>query len=272
MSDDTRDTFDTKPPSSEELLDELGSLKELLDEELENATVYSSVDEISSVEEYLRLKQAADAAGIGIEEYLEQQATTASDDETLELLEPGEEEIPLLDEVVETVSTEPEPSLVEEAAAEHIPTTAEATTVEEYFAAVAAAKHPQRPTTAPLPDNVVEDAIPTLDEVVVPEEAIPVLDEVVAEEDDIPLLEEAVADAGEVPTLDEVVPVDADIPLLDELVVEESSAIEPGMSMEEMQELVDLLVNRKLERLKPELEKEVMSELQKLLPLSALKP
>lgn len=96
MSDnENRDLFDTGTPPQTDLLDELGSLKDLLDEELEaKSTPPTSVHEIRSVKEYMQLKEEAEAAGISLEEFLTQRAAEA---------EAGSEEeaIPMLDEVVE---------------------------------------------------------------------------------------------------------------------------------------------------------------------------
>ncbi len=253
MRDENNDTS-TEPHSPGELLDELGSLKELLDEQHESVVPYTSVNEISSVEDYLQLKKQADNAGVGIEEYLNQQAEAAASSDELELLDEEGDEVPLLDEVF-AFEQEPDSDgdallleLAEEE--EHTPSTAEATTVEEYFAAVAAAKHHPHAEQAepPLLDEVIE--VPPVDE------TIPVLDEVVSPDEAIPLLDEVVEDDA--------------IPVLNEVTTQGDTGPEAELTLDEVQELVDLIVSRKLQQLKPELEKEVMAELQKLLPLSAL--
>ncbi len=255
MRDDI-DPFTEKPSSSGELLNELGSIKELLDEELQQrrAAPATAIEEIGSVEEYLRLKQAAEEAGQGIEAYLASQNETAESNAELELLEDEEDAFPVLDEIVTLDDDEQGESelggdsLLMELAVEEEqpPSTAEATTVEEYFAAVVAAKHKEhRPSTRSLPKAPEEENIPLLDEVVEPDENIPLLDVVTTNEEAIPVLADIATDSS-------------------------AAAEESGMSLDEMQELVDLIVNRKLQHLKPELEKEVMNELQKLLPLSAL--
>lgn len=254
---DNHDDHLTEPHSPGELLDELGSLKALLDEEHESALPYTSVNEISSVEDYLQLKRRADSAGMDVEAYLHQQAEPQAEEHTVEGLEPlddDDESIPLLDEVYFIEDEEEDggdgDALLQQVADEeesHIPSTDEATTVEEYFAAVAAAK---RPTEVP------HEAPPLLDEVVTSEEAVPVLDEVFSIEEEIPVLDEVFIAEEAIPVLDEVAP-------------DSTTADEEVMSLEEVQQLVDLIVSRKLEHIKGELEKEVMGELQKLLPLSA---
>ena len=174
MSDD-KDNLDTEQQSSDELLDELGSLKELLNKEPDNAAHYTTVEEISSVEDYLRIKQQAAEAELSIEEYLSQQATSQTDSEEVELFEIVEEE--------ETISSS---------------------------------------------DKISENSIPVLDEVVTSEDAIPVLEEVANEDSEAP---------------------------------------ENTLSLEDIQELVSLIVERKLQHLKPELEQQTLKELKKLLPL-----
>ena len=218
MSDDNDNLF-TEQHSPGELLNELGSLKELLDEELESVVPYTSVEEISSVEDYLRLKQQAATAELSIEEYLSQQITAQPVSDELEVLE-------IIDEVYSVDDEEKIDSdslLLEIAEEEELtPTTAEATTVEEYFAAVVAAKYPQ---------SGVEPEAPVLDEVVetpaVGKAQIPVLEEVFTPEDAIPRLDEVVA-------------------------TEHPDDTQNELSLEDMQDLVGLIVNRKLQRLKPE--------------------
>lgn len=262
MSDDNDDLF-TEHHTPGELLDELGSLKELLDEEYEGVVPYTSVSEISSVEDYLQLKKQADSAGMEIEAYLHQQAEAQQtqpvepDGEVLELLEDDDEAIPLLDEVylVEDESDEGGEEdgdslllkVAEDEAEEpvHPPSTDEATTVEEYFAAVAAKRPHIEPQQTPAQRNkkvTSEEAIPVLDEVFTTDEAIPVLDEVFS--------------------------ADEAVPVLDEVATDNAFDTDEVMSLNDVQQLVDLIVSRKLEHLKAELEKEVMGELQKLLPLS----
>jgi hypothetical protein len=100
MSDnENRDLFDSDKPPQSELLDELGSLKELLDEEVEqNSAPITSVSEIRSVKEYVQLKQEADEAGLSLEAFLQERAAQTQAPETA----PGEEDdIPMLDEVVD---------------------------------------------------------------------------------------------------------------------------------------------------------------------------
>jgi hypothetical protein len=222
------------------LLNELGSIKELLDEELgrERAAPVTSIEQIGSVEEYLRIKQAADSAGLSISAYMEQEEATQNEAE-LELLEGDDENIPTLDEVVGLDEAEHDGySLLREVADEE--ERAPATTVEEYFAAVAAAKRGGEDTSMAVPS--APQAAPHPVDVVPPP---PLLDEAANTDDDVPLLEEVASEAGPATT-------------------------GGGVSMDEMQDLVDLIVNRKLQQLKPELEKEVMAELQKVLPISAL--
>ncbi len=249
-----------KHSSSGDLLNELDSIKELLDEELQQsrAAPATSIEEIGSVEEYLRIKQEAEHAGLGMEAYLAQQESMPEDE--LELLDDDDEEgLPVLDEVVTLDEEETDEAaqdgdaLLRELAEEeeHSPSTAGATTVEEYFAAVAAAKQRQSPRPPITPRR----------EAPAPTEA----------EDELPVLKEASTPSGTMPLLDGVVSDEEAIPVLAE-VATGTTHEEPGetMSLDEMQELVDLLVNRRLQQLKPELEKEVMAELQRLLPLSAL--
>lgn len=83
-------------PSADELLDELGSLRELLDEE--RAEPVRSVHEISSVEEYMRLKQEAEDAGMSIDGYLAQQSLNEEHEESPAEVKVDESDIPLLDE------------------------------------------------------------------------------------------------------------------------------------------------------------------------------
>ena len=270
---DDNDISSNSPGKPDELLSELGSIKELLDEELEQprAAPATSIEEIGSVEEYLRLKQAADTQGLSIESFMAQQAEELKR-EGLELVDVDDESIPILDEVV-PIDEEEEPesppqdgdALLMELAEEegqHAPSTAEATTVEEYFAAVAAAKH-REPTPQPF-SSEAEPQIPLLDEVVEEEESIALSQK--------PSLLEEIEALDAIPTLEEVVDEEETaIPVLDELAEETLSNVdEEGVSLDDMQEMVDLIVNRKLQQLRPELEKEVMAELQKLVPISAL--
>lgn len=299
MSDENHTPF-SKQHSAGMLLDELGSIKELLDEELEKVVPYTSVDEITSVEDYLRIKQRAAAAGLSIDEYLSRQVTVqpvndepeehgeeaitlADESYPLEEAEPfdndsmlleladeeDEEDFSLLDELYATEENELLELAEELEDAGHA--SAGSLSVEAYFAAVAAAKRPQqeRPSAATGLDEVVEldEAIPLLDEVVEMDETIPLLDEVVELDEDIPLLDEVVELDEAVPLLDEVVELDEAIPLLDELAGAAPAGAQEQLSREELQGLVDLIVNRKLERLKPEIEREVLEELRKLLPL-----
>lgn len=252
MRDDSNDSLNGRNSSSGELLNELDSIKELLDKELKQERIApaTTVEEIGSVEEYLRLKQEADSAGVSIDAYLAQQSAVEEPDETLELIEDEEDSSPLLDEVVtlenhEEESKQDSDALLIELAEERQLSTSETTSVEEYFAAVVAAKHRQanQPNEPQARDDV---AVPSSS-----------ADELNAEEQ-IPLLDETVGSGNEIPVLAEVATEDS----LD--------STEKGISLDEMQELVDLLVNRKLQQLKPELEKEVMSELQRMLPNSTL--
>ncbi len=95
MIDDIPSSGDSKQ-QPDELLDELDSIVELLDEEPEPPPTVGNETE----EEYQALQREAEAAGMELDEYMLAQA-----EETLEELEtaaPAEEEaIPLLDEVVD---------------------------------------------------------------------------------------------------------------------------------------------------------------------------
>jgi hypothetical protein len=316
MSDDNYPPFTKHSPR--ELLHELGSIKELLDEELlEKPVPYTSVNDIGSVEEYLRLKQQAAAQGLSIEEYLSRQAATGSDEPEQVADDDDEQEmedIPLLDEVSAIEDDDPLESendsdslLLELAEEEEEPdhTRSGSLSVEEYFAAVAAAKRPSQAAgttpaspardkviatpnitpifdeSLPLLDDVIdtsgalppledmvatEDDFPLLEDVVAVEGDFPLLEDVVAAEDDFPLLEDVVSAEEAIPLLEDVVAAEGVIPLLDEVAAASPAAMEEQLSLEELQGLVDLIVNRKLERLKPELEREVMEELRKLLP------
>lgn len=270
MSDDSHDLhLEGRTPN--QLLDELGSLKALLDEEHAPAAPYTSVGEIGSVEEYLRLKQAASAAGLGIDAYLAQRAESSTidgDEEELLLLEAEDVEPTLLDDVVdldEETGHDGDALLLELAEEEEEqPASSAALTVEEYFRAVVAAKHRQQPRQVndPVLQEVVES--PHM------EAAIPLLDETVEEEPPATLHAASETEEGDIPLLDEVISAGDEIPVLAELAPQENDIEQGALSLEEMEGLVDLIVQRKLERLKPELEREVMGELQKLLPLSAL--
>ena len=255
---DDNDTSSNNTGKPDELLTELDSIKQLLDEELEKPRTApaTSIEEIGSVEEYLRLKQAAAAAGLSMEAYLanleEEQELEAEDS-----LEVDEASIPVLDEVI---PLDEEESEEEE---QHSPTTSEATTVEEYFAAVAAAKHRPSELSPTIEESEQEAEIPVLDEVVEEEALFEV-------EEEPPLLDEVEA-VDEIPTLEEVVDEVEAIPVLEELATDAPEMeAEEEVTLDEMQEMVDLIVERKLQQLRPELEKEVMAELQKLLPISAL--
>lgn len=82
--------------SQSELLDELDSLKDLLDEELDETTPVSSVSDIRSVKEYMLFKKKAESAGLDLDAYLTQRA-----EGRLSATKSGEgNAIPLLDEVV----------------------------------------------------------------------------------------------------------------------------------------------------------------------------
>lgn len=150
-----------RPANPNELIDELDSIKDLLDDELGNPPSYSSVAEIASVKEYLRIKKAAEALGLSVEEYLAEQRTSNATDE---------------------------------------PEVAKA--------------------------SAQEDAIPVLDE---------------------------------------------EIPLLDEDATPYQAGGKEEMSLDKVRKLVDILVNHRLERLRPQLKKEIMAELQKLLPVGTRK-
>lgn len=254
MSDN--DNRFTEPHSPGELLGELDSLKALLDEGHESVIPYTSVNEISSVEDYLQLKQQAESAGMGIEDYLHQQTELQPTEDTVDELEllDDDEAIPLMDEVylVEEQNEEAGDELLREVAEEeqrHTPSTDKATTVEDYFAAVAAAKRPAEVAKAKPP--VLDEGVATTSH----DETLPVLDEIVSHD-------------GAIPVLEEVFNTDETIPVLDEVATDRVSGTEEVMSLDEMQQLVDLIVSRKLEHIKTDLEKEVMGELQKLLPLS----
>jgi hypothetical protein len=91
MSDnENRDLFEQERSAKSELLDELDSLKELLDEDIENVSVPATVNEIRTVQEYMQFKQEADAAGMTLDAYLAKRSSEQQE----------EEEIPTLDEVV----------------------------------------------------------------------------------------------------------------------------------------------------------------------------
>ncbi|MDH5784046.1 MAG: hypothetical protein OEZ16_00385 [Chromatiales bacterium] len=216
--------------NSGDLLTELGSIKQLLDDELDRPAPLpvTSIEEIGSVKEYLQLKQAAEQAGLSIEAYLAQQHNDESTIE-LELLDGDEVDLPVLGEVISLDEEESSPEshdlLLEIAEEEErLPPVNKATSVEEYFAAVAAAKQrtrtPQPPSTPRQPlSKIVDD--------------------------------------------------DDEIPLLDELADDDAAHSTAAMSMDEMQEMVDFIVNRKLQQLRPDIEKEVLAELKRLLSLSS---
>ncbi len=171
-----------QPGKNSDLLDELGSIKELLDEELDNPPSYNSVAEIASVKEYLRIKKAAEAVNLSVEEYLRQQTETRERSQGRDLHEQSE----------------------------------------------AASKQVQ---------------------------------EVAASEDH----------ENAIPLLEEVIPSDEAIPLLVEATPPEEVSGNTNVSLAKIEQVVDILVNHRLERLRPLLKKEVMDELHKLLPLDALK-
>lgn len=246
-----KDPFSVPTHSSGDLLHELDSLKALLDEERPaDKTEVSPVKNIHSVEEYLRIKQAADKAGVSIDAYLARQDEAADIPHELEVLEDDDDSHPVTEEVL-ALEDEGEPNgealLMELAEKEESrPKQAAPTTVEEYFAAVVAAKHRQKHArVASLRTGQVAQPHKTTASTDSRDTTIPLLSDAVNQGDDIPLLDE-VAPEGDGP------------------------AYKVAISVEEMQELVDFIVNRKLQHLKPELEKEVMAELQKLLPISAL--
>jgi hypothetical protein len=271
MSDDNLPPT-TKQHSPNELLHELGSLKELLDEELDKPAPYTSVSDIGSVEEYLRLKQQAAEHGVNVETYLSRQAATESDEALAADDEAEEEESLLLDEIYTIEDDEllerendGDALLLELAEDEGEPNHARSgsLSVEEYFAAVAAAKRPPQmantvPTTPSVPDKVIDTSVT--------DHSPPLLEDVASAVDDFPLREDVVSVDHDFPLLDEVVSLDQEIPLLNEVAAASPAALDEQLSLEDLQGLVDLIVNRKLERLKPELERDVLEELRKLLP------
>jgi hypothetical protein len=275
MSDDNDNLF-TEQGSPGRLLDELSSLKELLDEEHEEVASCTPVAETNPAEDDQHRKQQADVTGLNSEP----QNTAPPFSDELEVFD--EDVIPLLDEVC-VIKTEEEvhgdslPLELADEGKKHIPSTAEATTVEEYFAAVAAARHlPQIETSVPpmLDEEVAttdEVIIPILDEVFSPDDAIPLLDDVVTTENAIPLLDDLVTTEDAIPLLDEIVTSEELIPVLNEAVAEHPAGAPDELSLDDIQGLIDLIVNRKLQRLKPELEREVMEELQKLLPAATFR-
>ncbi len=210
---------------SDELLNELGSLKELLDEEHDSPIPYTSVEQISSVEDYLRIKQQAADNGVTIEEYLSKRAGSASNSQTT-LPDSGDEGVITLLEEVNMVEggeiAEAGDNTPPAEASDNTISSSTASAVEEYFRSVAAAKRPQQ-SSAASGQKTIPDATSTA------EDTVPVLSEIASEND---------------------------------------TQVPGNLSAEEMQELVDLIVNRKLQSLKSELEKEVMGELHKLLPHS----
>lgn len=103
MSDnENRDLFDNERSAQNALLDELGSLKDLLDEEsTESTSMPATVNEIRSVKQYMALKEQADKAGLSLDAYLEKYA--AAEEEAITLdggIADDDEDIPTLDEVV----------------------------------------------------------------------------------------------------------------------------------------------------------------------------
>lgn len=87
--------------SQSELLDELDSLKELLDEEIDDTNPVASVSDIRSVKEYMLFKQKADEAGVDLETYLRQRA----EGQFSQSENNDESDIPMLDEVFSLDST-----------------------------------------------------------------------------------------------------------------------------------------------------------------------
>lgn len=272
MRDDNDHHLSGKKSSADDLLSELDSIKELLDEELQQprAAAVSEIEEIGSVEEYLRIKEAANAAGLDIEAYLSQQSEEPLHADELELVE-DDDTLPIVDEIITIDEDEDEDEteiedqggdslLIELAEEEKSPSpSAAATSVEEYFAAVVAAKHQKRATPSAAPSALDLAMAATAVEI-----DKPLPDETVEQQNESPLLEEI----GET---DETSADDGSIPVLAEVATGEGvPSAGSSISLEDMQELVDLLVNRKLQQLKPELEREVINELQKLIPLSSL--
>lgn len=95
-----RDIFEQGEGSQNELLNELDSLRELLDEEINSSAAITSVSDIRSVKEYMLLKQEADKAGVELDTWLAQRGT----DQEPPWQEAEAEDIPLLDEVVEVAA------------------------------------------------------------------------------------------------------------------------------------------------------------------------
>jgi hypothetical protein len=196
MINDSQDHNGAEQHKSRALLDELGSIKELLDKELDNPLPCASVNDIRSVEEYLRLKQLATDSGLSIDDYLSRRTAAHPDAVEPQSTVDDEEEITLLDEC-----------------------------------------HASREEEAPEGDKLL-----------------------------LELVEETALDEA-IPVLNEAVNPDENIPVLDDVTAASPDVTQEPLTLEELQELVDLIVGRKLERLKPELEREVMAELRKLLPL-----
>jgi hypothetical protein len=252
MSNDTQPPGDTRQPASRGLLDELGSIRALLDDAPRTATPYTSINDIGSVEEYLQLKQQAARSGLSVEAYLSQQAAAqATGDELAHANDDDDEEaIALLDELYEieeaTAQDDDDDSLLLELADEEVTEEAKEEakeesgqkespplTVEAYFAAVAAAKRPQQVP----PEGRPAKGGPLPQEGATAEASIPLLDEVITLDAATPSREGASAPAG----------------------------AQAQLSLDELQELVDLIIMRTLERIKPELQREVMAELRRLL-------
>ena len=106
MSDnENQDLFGQDRSEQSKLLDELDSLKELLDEDISNIHVPATVNEIRTVQEYMQFKQEADAAGLPLDAYLskraaeKQQEAAMSEDYGFDE-EDEDIDIPTLDEVV----------------------------------------------------------------------------------------------------------------------------------------------------------------------------
>lgn len=120
MSDkDNPDLFEQERRAQSALLDELDSLKALLDAGSSAGAPPTTVNEIRTVEEYMRLKQEADSAGISLDAYLRQRASRQTETAPAEIpmledvveiaageLPDGEPDIPTLEEVVEPPATQ----------------------------------------------------------------------------------------------------------------------------------------------------------------------
>ncbi|MCW8918458.1 MAG: hypothetical protein OQL08_06550 [Gammaproteobacteria bacterium] len=252
MSDDIQEPGDTQQHASRALLDELDSIKELLDDELDNAPHYSSVNDIRSVEEYLRLKQLAAGSGLSVDDYLSQQAEARPDNVESKFA---------IEEAAETDESEENDETDEIIPFDLYHSNEDAEVADERDQQLpdlneedARGDTPEEPTNPNQVGAATTEDVPLLDEVVTADEPIPLLNESVTPEEAIPLLDEVVT------------PEEATSPLSE---VATQSALDEALSLEELQGLVDLIVERRLERLKPELQREVMAELHKLLPRTA---